>query len=209
MKFNSNLYQATLELASRLPKGSVRARKALFRLWRSNPSWDPWLLNDDGIYRLFYLQGSPQADTWWLEGKIHSATSTDLKYWQDTGVALAASDQNPWAAGRMLAGCALKENGTYYLFYSAAGPGAEFLNEGIGLATSTDGVHWQRHSTTELIKPSAQNPWYSHLSVPWVAMNTTIFHGVTLMWFGMLRRGATICTFLQPLKLPVVFIAAV
>ncbi|PSN16416.1 beta-fructosidase [filamentous cyanobacterium CCT1] len=101
-----------------------------------------------------------------MEGEIHSATSTDLKHWQDTGVALAASDQNPWETGRMLAGCALKENGTYYLFYSAAGPGAEFLNEGIGLATSTDGVHWQRYLTTELIKPSAQNPWYSRFKRP-------------------------------------------
>lgn len=53
MEFNSDLYQVTLELASRLPKGSKRAQKALFRLWQSNPSWDPWLLNDDGIYRLF------------------------------------------------------------------------------------------------------------------------------------------------------------
>lgn len=74
-------------------------------------------------------------------------------------MALAVSDQNHWEAGRMLVGCALKENGIYYLFYSAAGPGVEFLNEGIGLATSTDGRHWLRHSTTELIKPSAQCLW--------------------------------------------------
>jgi beta-fructofuranosidase len=133
--------------------------KAFFSLWSSYPSWDPWLLKDGDIYRLFYLLGASQSGPWWLEGKICGAVSTDLERWQDLGVILDTNPNSSWEAGRMLAGCTLKENGVYYLFYSAAGQGLEILNEGIGLATSIDGVHWQR-GTKELIKPDLNHRWY-------------------------------------------------
>ncbi|MBW4440439.1 MAG: family 43 glycosylhydrolase [Plectolyngbya sp. WJT66-NPBG17] len=159
MKFNSTLYQTTAQLLGHLPRGRARALSALFSLWNSYPSWDPWILKDGDIYRLFYLQGSSQAGPWWLEGKICGAISTDLERWEDIGVVLDVDPESAWEAGRMLAGCALKENGVSYLFYSAAGEGAEIMNEGIGLATSVDGVHWQR-GTTQLVKPDADHRWY-------------------------------------------------
>jgi beta-fructofuranosidase len=159
MKFNNTLYQTTAQLVGQLPKGRSKALGALFLLWNSHPSWDPWLLKDGDIYRLFYLLGSSKSGPWWLEGKICGAISTDLERWEDLGVILEVNPESSWEAGRMLAGCTLKENGVYYLFYSAAGEGADIMNEGIGLATSLDGVHWQR-SPCELVKPDANYRWY-------------------------------------------------
>lgn len=160
MKFNSQLYQGTARLVDFLPKGKGKARNLLFSLWQTYPSWDPWLIQDGDIYRLFYLVGSRNADTWWLEGSIHGAISTDMKVWQNVGKVLDVNPENSWEAGRMLAGCTRKEDGIYYLFYSAAGKGVEIMNEGIGLATSVDGLNWQRSSTKELIKPDGNHRWY-------------------------------------------------
>jgi beta-fructofuranosidase len=160
MKFNNKLYQGTTQLLDFLPRGRKKARKILFTLWKSHPSWDPWLLKDGDIYRLFYLVGPRESDTWWLDGTIYGAISTDMKLWEDIGIVLDVEPENAWESGRMFAGCAYKEDDVYYLFYSAAGKGVEIMNEGIGLATSVDGLHWQRCSTCELVKPNENNRWY-------------------------------------------------
>jgi beta-fructofuranosidase len=73
------------------------------------------------------------------------AISTDLKRWQYRGIALAPLPEHHWESGRIMAGSLYKENGTYFFFYSAA-PAEAILQEAIGLATSSDGLHWQRRS---------------------------------------------------------------
>ena len=47
--------------------------------------WDPWILKDGDIYRLFYLQGLEGQIPWWTISKICGAISTDMKHWQDLG----------------------------------------------------------------------------------------------------------------------------
>jgi len=160
---NNKLYRQLARHIEVLPKGKHTASKVLNLLAKGDLTWDPWILKDGDIYRLFYLVGEQDSEIWW-KGKttIYSAISTDLKNWKDLGTAIAPELANSsWESGRMLAGCTYKENDTYYLFYSAAGKGdIEIWNEGIGLATSTDGLHWQRYSTKELIKPVDSDPWY-------------------------------------------------
>ncbi len=143
-----------------LPKGKIYRRIA--GLLRSdNLTWDPWILKDGDLYRLFYLVGSKKAEPWWSTGKIYGAISSDMKEWKALGILLEPDPANPWESGRMLAGFTYKEDDVYYLFYSAAGKGElEIMNEGIGLATSTDGLHWKRYSTNELIKPDNDHRWY-------------------------------------------------
>lgn len=109
--------------------------------------WDPWILKDDDVYRLFYLVGPKDTEVFWSTGTIHGAISSDLKQWQELGVILEPDLSSDWESGRMLAGSAYKEDGVYYLFYSAAGEGEPALfYEEIGLATSKDGLQWQRYS---------------------------------------------------------------
>ncbi|MBW4506245.1 MAG: glycoside hydrolase family 68 protein [Scytonematopsis contorta HA4267-MV1] len=160
MKFNNELYQGMARLVDFLPKAKEKVRKILFSAWGSYPSWDPWILKDGDIYRLFYLVGPRDSVTWWIEGTIHGAISKDMKSWKNIGIVLDADPNNAWESGRMLAGCARKEDGVNYLFYSAAGQGEEIMNEGIGLATSLDGLHWERHSNKQLVKSDCEHLWY-------------------------------------------------
>lgn len=145
-----------------LPQGRNRLRR-LFR--QGGLIWDPWILKDGNIYRLFYL-ANPKVtkvdpfSQWWDEASIHGAISNDLKHWKYLGAILEPEPANAWESKRMLAGSTYKEDNTYYLFYSAAGT-KDLLDEGIGLATSTDGLHWHRCSNELLFSNlSNRDLWY-------------------------------------------------
>ncbi|MBD3884085.1 family 43 glycosylhydrolase [Phormidium tenue FACHB-886] len=134
----------------------------LRRSHRNQPMiWDPWILKDDEVYRMFYLKGVEGLTPWWTISNICGAVSTDLENWQDLGILLEPNQANDWESGRVCAGCTYKENGIYYLFYSAGGKEMPHLrNEAIGLATSTDGVHFERVSDRPLLVPEADSLWY-------------------------------------------------
>ncbi|MGC1527698.1 MAG: hypothetical protein WA783_16765 [Phormidesmis sp.] len=111
------------------------------------PRWDPWVLRDGDAYRLFYLGGRTDQDPWWKTSWICGGYAQGWGQWQHTGPLLEPLLEplagDGWESGRIFAGSTYKEAGLYYLFYSAASQ-ADIANEAIGLATSTDGVHWQR-----------------------------------------------------------------
>ncbi len=134
--------------------------KMLRLLRRRQPmNWDPWILKDGDIYRLYYLRGLEGQNPWWTVSKLCGAISTDLQHWQDLGTLLAPEPANYWESGRISAGCTYKENDTYYLFYSAGGnEGIHLKNEVIGLATSRDGVNFSRKNY--FLKPEEDDPWY-------------------------------------------------
>lgn len=106
--------------------------------------WDAIVFKDNDLYRLFYLMGDSRANPFWSVGKLGAAISTDLKQWEYLGVALQPDPAHKWQSGRILSGSAYKENGVYYLFYSASPPEPSIFDESIGLATSTDGITWKR-----------------------------------------------------------------
>jgi len=123
--------------------------------------WDPWILKDGDVYRLFYLEGVEGQMPWWTISKIRGAISTDLEHWQELGTLLEPDSTNDWESGRVCAGCTYKEDGVYYLFYSAGGKEPPHLrNEGIGLAVSEDGLHFSRYSDRPLVMPNHDDPWY-------------------------------------------------
>ena len=134
----------------------------LRRLRQGEPMlWDPWILKDGDVYRLFYLKGVEGQTPWWTISKICGATSTDLEHWQDLGTLLEPNPDNDWESGRVCAGCTYKENGVYYLFYSAGGKELSYLkNEAIGLATSTNGSHFSRYSDRPLLMSADDDLWY-------------------------------------------------
>lgn len=135
----------------------------ILRRWRQGEPmiWDPWILKDDDVYRLFYLKGIEGQTPWWTISNICGAISTDLEHWQDLGILLEPNPANDWESGRVCAGCTYKEDGVYYLFYSAGGKELPHLkNEAIGLATSTDGLHFSRCSDRPLLVPKDDDQWY-------------------------------------------------
>lgn len=168
MLLTDKIYQVVPWLIESLPKGRATATNIVCSLRKQASKWDPWLLKDDDVYRLFYLVGSKKTNPFWKEGAIYGAISTDLKQWQDLGPILQPDPASAWESGRMLAGSTYKEDGIYYLFYSAAGKdGLAICHEEIGLATSTDGLQWQRYSPEKLfLNLDERNLWYgSHKEV--------------------------------------------
>lgn len=149
-----------------IEKSQVRIGETIARILRSQRQsqemvWDPWILKDGDIYRMFYLQGLEGQNPWWTVSKICGAISTDLQHWQNLGTILEANPDNDWESGRISAGCAYQEDGIYYLFYSAGGKELPHLkNEAIGLAISTDGLNFTRTSNSYLLKPDDDDPWY-------------------------------------------------
>lgn len=152
--------------ATLLERSQLRVSETITGLLRRSRGkqpmvWDPWILKDGDLYRMFYLQGLEGQDPWWFVSNIGGAISTDLEQWEDLGTLLKPSDQ-AWEAGRVCAGCAYKEDGIYYLFYSAGGIEMPHLkNEGIGLAVSQDGVRFERVSDRPLLIPDDADPWYA------------------------------------------------
>lgn len=157
-KSNSNLARF-LEL---IPRGRNTTARFVRALRKGSYLWDPWILKDGNVYRLFYLRAAkptPSVD-FWSQGTIYGAVSTDLKNWQSTGIVLEPEPNNIWESGRMMAGSTYKENGIYYLFYSASGGGELLKDERIGLATSTDGINWQRSSANPFFSIEERDRWY-------------------------------------------------
>ncbi|MBE9012464.1 family 43 glycosylhydrolase [Pseudanabaenaceae cyanobacterium LEGE 13415] len=154
-----------LQKISILERGGIRIGNSIAQILRSflkgaPMNWDPWILKDDDRYLMFYLQGIEGQTPWWSFSHLCGAMSKDLYHWEDLGILLAPSEQ-PWESGRISAGHTVKENGTYYLFYSAGGKeGRELKSEGIGLATSTDGIHWERQYTHFPLIPSDDDLYY-------------------------------------------------
>lgn len=164
------LRNPVVDTATIIERSQIRIAETVTTILRSfrqgEPmNWDPWILKDGDVYRLFYLRGVEGANPWWTTSKICGAISTDLYNWQDLGTILEPELNNDWESGRISAGCAYKENDTYYLFYSAGGK--EFphnKNEAIGLATSQDGLHYSRYSQDYLLRPEDDDPWYGRSS---------------------------------------------
>jgi beta-fructofuranosidase len=107
-----------------------------------------------------------------------------MKTWKSLGIVLDPELGDTWESGRMCAGCAYKEDGFYYLFYSAAGKGdGENMNEGIGLMTSLDGLNWQRYSNKPFLKPDI-------ITTGMTTMRTLfIFNGAILIYLEIPRMG--------------------
>jgi tetratricopeptide (TPR) repeat protein len=124
--------------------------------------WDAILFKDNNLYRLFYLMGDSKASPYWSVGEVGAAISYDMEKWEYIGVVLQPEPAHEWQSGRMLAGSVYKENGIYYFFYSASPPKPLTLNEGIGIATSTDGISWQRSSNQIINLDTLDTEIYSY-----------------------------------------------
>jgi beta-fructofuranosidase len=152
-------------LQKRLYRKFIRSK--LSSLLLGPRQWDPWIFKDENVYRLFYLEDAKKrpistSGWWWDDGKICQAISNDGSHWKKVGTVLEPNPGNPLESGRLMAGSIYKENNKYYLFYSASGSKSDgnLLNEIIGLATSNDGLRWERYPDFPLINTSKNNPYY-------------------------------------------------
>ena len=116
--------------------------------------WDTWYVPIGDSVHMFHLQvkrpGSlrPDAD----HETIGHAVSRDLIDWEELPTALRKGPPGSYDQGALFTGYAVEQAGTIYLFYCGNGPDAQT----ICLATSTDGIHFQKYEHNPIIKADGQ-----------------------------------------------------
>ena len=140
-------------------------------------SWDSYhlspgpVIKEDGIYKMYYNGWEYQEGAW----HIGLATSTD-------GINWTKYSGNPILSGgswdlHCSAHSMVKKDGIYYMFYTGSPENYNGDIYNIGLATSTDGIVWQKYAGNPLM--SQTEPWEgSGVAFPSVILNNNQFQMV-------------------------------
>ncbi len=107
--------------------------------------------NGAGIYKMRYKNLESNGDS-----TVSYAESNDGITWEiiGDGPVLDLGQQGSWDAGAVTTGPVIKENGVYKIYYSAAVEAHQPWQ--VGLAASSDGIHWEKYSNPVLQSTSSQ-----------------------------------------------------
>jgi beta-fructofuranosidase len=130
--------------------------------------WDLWLAPEkvDGKWHIFFLQ-APRSlinpDLRHANATVGHATSSDLSDWEYVGTALEPSAPGTWDDRAIWTGSIIKSDaGLWHMFYTGTNKSKESgLVQRIGVATSTDLIHWQKK---EGFVTEADEQWYERLA---------------------------------------------
>lgn len=125
--------------------------------------WDFWLARDGADYHVFYLQ-APRTlvdpELRHFSASIGHAVSRDLRRWEVLPDAVHAGSPDEWDGNAVWTGSVIKRDQTWYMLYTGVSSGeGGTIEQGIGLATSPDLVHWHKHPKNPLI--AADSRYYS------------------------------------------------
>lgn len=111
------------------------------------------IVQRDNLYHLFHIRG--ERWTWpvgYRELDLGHATSTDLRTWTPHDPVLPAGPAGAWDECGNWAPDIIEVDGVYYCYYT----GSDINNnQAIGLATSTDLFHWEKHPANPVVVPGA------------------------------------------------------
>lgn len=88
-------------------------------------------------------------------------TSSDLKDWTYHGVVLEQGPPGSWDDRAIWTGSVIEHEGAFYMLYTALCHD-ELFQQRIGLAISTDLVHWKKHTSNPVIE--ADLKWYEDIA---------------------------------------------
>jgi beta-fructofuranosidase len=130
--------------------------------------WDFWLAQDGPDYHIFYLQaprslGDAELRHWNVS--IGHAVSQDLRAWRVLPDALRPSpaDDDAFDNHTTWTGSIIGHGGLWHMLYTGGSRAEKGLVQRIGLATSTDLVHWEKYTKNPLIVASPR--WYELLDL--------------------------------------------
>jgi beta-fructofuranosidase len=128
--------------------------------------WDFWLAKDRGDYHIFFLQapralGDERQRHWHVS--IGHAVSQNLRDWEVLPDALHPSEPNAWDDYTTWTGSVIRNGSGWRLFYTGTSRRENGLIQRIGLASSTDLVHWEKHPHNPLV--AADSRWYELLDL--------------------------------------------
>lgn len=123
--------------------------------------WDFWFARDHGEYHVFYLQ-APRAlgdpDARHRNATIGHAVSTDLRQWTLLPDALGPGAAGQWDDLATWTGSVIEHGGVWWMFYTGISTRDDGCIQRIGLATSTDLIHWTKDDANPLLTVDPQ--WY-------------------------------------------------
>lgn len=112
------------------------------------------LVKREHCYHLFHIRG--ERWTWpvgYKELDLGHATSTDLRTWTPHDPVLPAGPTGTWDECGNWAPDMIEVDGVYYCYYTGSDTNN---NQAIGLATSTNLFHWEKHPHNPVVVPG---PW--------------------------------------------------
>ena len=118
--------------------------------------WDFWLARDGEDYHVFYLQaprtlGDPELRH--FNASIGHAVSRDLREWCPLPDALRPGPPGAWDDHAVWAGCVIRYDGLWHMFYTGVHTSEDdLIEQRVGLATSTDLENWRKHPDNPLIE---------------------------------------------------------
>lgn len=118
--------------------------------------WDFWLARNGPDRHLFYLQAPRALEEEKLRHwnvSIGHAVSQDLRHWEVLPDALQPSpaSSDAWDNYTTWTGSVIQHDGLWFLFYTGGNRAESGLVQRIGLATSRDLIHWEKHPANPLI----------------------------------------------------------
>ena len=142
----------------------------------------PAVLKVNNEYKMWYATGYASS----LSGKdtvgISYAVSSNGTTWTKKGPIQFGSALPSWAAAFVQTPCALYENGVYKLWFEGGMAGK--IHNGIGYATSSDGIHWTVRSTP-VIPVSADQPYVFGPSVLHLSSGYRMYYNVEIRTAGL------------------------
>lgn len=126
--------------------------------------WDFWLAYDGPDIHVFYLQAprslpDPEMRHWHVS--VGHAVSTNLRSWEVLPDALAPGPAGSWDDYTTWTGSVIEHSGLWYMFYTGSRRAENGLVQRIGLATSDNLLHWEKHPANPLIEVDPR--WYELL----------------------------------------------
>lgn len=118
--------------------------------------WDFWLAKDGPDTHIFYLQAPcslKQENLRHWHTSVGHAVSQDLVNWTVLPDALHPGPKGEWDDYTIWTGSIIEHNNLWYFFYTGGSRAENGLVQRIGLATSPDLIHWERHPTNPLLLP--------------------------------------------------------
>jgi hypothetical protein len=141
-------------------------------------SWDdrvvssPVVLFDGTTYRMWYIGVGGSASVY---GMVGYATSSDGTNWTklEGGPVLVPSGNGGWDDYNV-GGLSVMFNGTHYMMWYGGQPGVDTQMR-IGVATSVDGISWNKYLNNPILSPTSD--WWEdrHVSPGPVIMNGSLY----------------------------------
>jgi predicted GH43/DUF377 family glycosyl hydrolase len=133
----------------------------------------PKVLRDGDEYKMYYTGFDNVGIT-----RIGLATSIDGVTWQKySGNPILAPDSAGWDSRLIGWSDVLKKDSTYYIWYNGDSLGGSHWS-GIGLATSSDGVHWTKHPGNPVFQGGGTGWDGFEVATPTVVFKDSLFYMV-------------------------------